>query len=734
VTGALLILKRRFESLIGLRDFPGFNLRTAMKKLCAVVMLFVFLKSVYGQNVIDPTKINIVRDTYGVPHIFAQTDAEVAYGLAWAHAEDDFSTIQKSFLACKSMLGQYNGRDGATIDYVVQLLRIRDLVYSRYETDISDDFKAVLQGYCDGFNSYAYTHQKEVLVKRGFPITPHDLVAYSVLQLAIGCGVDAALKKINNGTVATAFNQHEMEDAYGGSNAFAFNSRKTKDGSVYLAINTHHPLEGQVSWYEAHLSSQEGWNIVGALFPGAPVIFTGVNEHLAWTHTVNHPDRLDIYQLEVNPHNPLQYKVDNVWYTLEENTVKLKVKIPGINLHVKKKAYWSIYGPTMITDKGTFSIRTAGIMDIRGLEQWYRMNKSTHFSEFKKALEMEALPGYNLMYGDRYDTIYYLCNGKLPLRDPSFDWSKTLPGNTTKTLWTRTHPLKDLPQIMNPSSGYLYNTNHSPFNATAPEDNIHEQDYDPTMGYETLNNNRSERVMELMKQYDKIDFSDFKKIKYDVQLPEKLSFPVNIDTLFLLNQNENPEIGSLILALKRWDKKGTVDSKGAAVFAAVFYYVAGLYEKDESFASMSKAQCIEALRHVKNHFMNYFGRTDISLGEYQRLERGEWSVPLQGLPDVLAAMYSTPSENGRVKGTVGDCYIGLIRFTKQGPEIETVNCFGASNRKNSIHYDDQMELFQHQKAKKMSLDRQTVYAESETIYHPEIASRLLSAKLTRSRR
>src|SRR5690606_20883056 len=436
-----------------------------MKRLFAVAALYGMLLTTFAQGVyddennpnpsqeisgstVDPSQIDIVRDAFGVPHIFAKTDREVAYGLAWAHAEDDFATIQKALLASRSMLGQYAGKDGAIVDYVVQLLRIRELVAGRYESDISAEFKAVLEGYCAGINDYALGHPKEILVKKSFPAIPEDIIAYSVFQLAVGCGLEDAFKQINNGTLPMI----EWEPS--GSNAIAINSQKSADGAVYLTINTHHPLEGQVAWYEAHLSSEEGWNIVGSLFPAAPIILTGFNENLGWTHTVNHPDRLDIYQLQINPDNPLQYKVDDRWLVLEERTIKLKVKVSALNVVAKKKAYWSIYGPTVVTEKGACSLRIPGLFDIRGLGQVYRMNKAQNFSQFREALRMEAHPGYNIVYADRYDTIYYLSNGKIPRRTPGYDWKGIVPGNTMATLWSKFHPLENLPQVLNPSSGY----------------------------------------------------------------------------------------------------------------------------------------------------------------------------------------------------------------------------------------------------------------------------------------
>jgi acyl-homoserine-lactone acylase len=701
-----------------------------MKRFSVAIVLSFLVWEVFPQTTIDPSSVNIVRDQWGVPHIFGRTDAEVAYGLAWAHSEDDFETIQKTLLASKSMLGQYIGREGAMIDYVVHLLGIRDLVDRKYETDISDDFKAVLLGYCEGLNAFARTHPKEVLEKKSFPATPKDIIAYSILQLALGCGVETELKKIYHGTIPLAAWEPQ------GSNAFAFNSKKTQDGNVYLAINTHHPLEGQVSWYEAHLASGEGWNIVGALFPGSPVIFTGVNKNLGWTHTVNHPDKLDVYQLEMNPENALQYNVDGLWYTLEESTVKLKVKVPGFNLHVKKKTYQSIYGPTVITERGVFSLRTPALMDIRGLEQWYRMNKAENYSAFRRALKMEAHPAYNIVYADRYDTIYYISNGRMPFRDQAFDWKKTVPGNTVKTLWTQFHPIADLPQVLNPASGYVYNTNHSPFLATVSPDNVDLSHYDPTMGYETHHNNRSLRVLELLGELpDKISYNDFKKIKYDLQLPSTLAFPVKIDTLFLLSAKEHPQIADVINILKTWDRKAGIDSRGATVFSVIFYWLAEKYEADENFKVLSEEQSVAVCTYAQQYLLKFFGTTSVPLGNYQRLQRGDVSLPLAGMPDVLAAMYSTPLENGRVKGTVGECYISLIKFTADGPVIESVNAFGASNRRKSVHYDDQMKLFQAHKTKTMTLDEHEVFRNAKRLYHPEVLNKLpLTARLTRNRR
>ncbi|HQS24765.1 MAG: peptidase S45 [Sphingobacteriia bacterium 24-36-13] len=677
-------------------------------RIILVACLAVALKT---QAQINPAKIDIIRDKYGVPHIFGKTDPEVAYGLAWAHAEDDFTTIQQSLLAGKAMLAQYQGKKGASIDYIVHLLRIPELVEERYESDLAPDFKKLLEGYSAGLNAYAAKHPKEVLLKKIFPVTPKDMVQYSVLQLCVLSGADKALAAIFGGTVPLLENYKTQ-----GSNAFAFNSNKTTDGNVYLAINAHQPLEGPVAFYEAHLSSEEGWNILGANFPGAPSILHGVNEHLGWAHTVNDPDKLDVYQLEINPENKTQYKFDGKWETLEEKVAPLKVKIAGLKINIKKKAYWSKYGPTIITDRGTFSIRMPAQMDIRGLEQWYRFNKAKNFTEFKAALNMKAIPGYNIVYADKYDSIYYISNGRIPVRDKNYNWKTTLPGNTSATLWNQLHPIESLPQVLQPKSGFVYNTNHSPFHSTEGTENPKVTDI--TMGYETLENNRSKRFEEMLQPLNKVSYEDFKQIKFSRQFPSNFYFPYNIDTLFMLDETKYTDIADLISNLKTWDKIGNAESIGAGTFFMITHTVyddRALYIKQKT---ITEQQAVKIIRAAKNKMLTNFNRTNLQLGDIQKLVRGNVVLPLPGLPDVLAPMYSIPYKDGMYKGNQGDAYIELVRFTKDGPIIESVNVYGASARKESPHYTDQMDMYVKQQTKTMTLNKATVYQQAVKKYNP----------------
>jgi acyl-homoserine-lactone acylase len=685
-----------------------------MKKF--LLILLFFNSAVIAQ--INPANITIARDSFGVPHIFAPTDPEVAYGLAWAHAEDDFATLQLMILSGKAKMASALGKQGAQADYVVNLLRCRQLVEDQWNT-LSPDFIKLVDGYVQGLNDYAKSHPEAIKYKKAFPFNNKEYLTAGIFSLSIFCGVDRTLPKILGGKVGTipGFSSE-------GSNAFAFHPSKTTTAEAFLAINAHQPIEGPVAFYEAHLQSEQGWNMLGGLFPGACLIFHGTNENLGWAHTVNSPDIIDIYQLQMNPSNNNQYKFDGEWFELEVRKARMKIK--GIPIAVSKKVYWSKYGATVKTKNGVFSMRLPANMDCKALEEWYRMNKARNYTEFYKAVSMTSLPMFNIVYADRHDTIFYISNAKLPLRnpDPAYNWKGTLPGNTSATLWTKFKPVAELPQYTNPASGFLFNTNHSPFLATDEKSNLNAIRYDLKDGFETYNNNRSARVTELMKGVDKMDYEHFKKIKFDRQYPEQFVFPYGIDSLINLSIAEYPLLKEVITQLQHWDHRAVVNSKGAAVFLLAYEYISKKLNNSAS-RELTKAESVETYQYINDYMLTNFGTVDLTLGDIQKLARGKDARPGDGLPDILAAAYSKPYLNGTRNITTGDAYICFVRYPKTGlPIIESINTFGASQLPNSPHYKDQMTMFQNQQTKHMSLDKKEVLQYAEKIYHPILNKKL----------
>jgi len=677
------------------------------------IFYFLIVTSI-AHSQIKPNNIEIVRDQFGVPHIYAQTDAEVAYGLAWANAEDDFSTIQEAYLAGNAMLSNHIGLKGAAADFITQFIGSKSLIEDKIE-DISEEYMAVIEGYSQGLNAYARNNPDKILYKKLFPITPKKMLMYSQLQLFISNeGAYWAGRILNNDTQDDFLDQNLT-----GSNVIAMNSSKTVSGETFLAINTHQPLEGPTSWYEVHLNSEEGTNIIGTMYPGTPNILIGVNEHLGWSHTVNYPDKTDVFKLKMK--NKKKYIVDDEEYELEKLKAKITVKLLGIPIKINRKYYKSIYGPTLKNKSGYYSIRTPTLFNIKALEQWWKMGKSKNFSEFYNTLKMKQLPGFNIGYADKYDTIFYMSNGIIPKRAEGYNWKGIVPGDTKKTLWTEYHDIEDLPQVIQPDAGFIYNANHSPFKSTTAEENPKEEDYSQRMGYETYDNNRSTRLIELIESYDQVSYEDFKNIKYDNSFPSKFNYNfMDISIIETLKLEAESDSFELLDIIQKWDRKTDIDSQGGGVFGVLYYQLVWNYRDEilKNNKTVSIETLLSALKDVKGYLIDNFESIDITLGDFQKLVRGDKEIPIWGLPDVITAMSSRPYKDGKHKVTQGESYIGLVRFNENGPILESIISFGNSDNPDSDHYTDQMEKYSKFKTKKMTFDRDIIYKEAKKVYNP----------------
>jgi acyl-homoserine-lactone acylase len=692
-------------------------------RIIFLFVVFLLTGCVSQRQSVELSAIKIARDQYGVPHIMAKTDVEVAYGLAWAQCEDQFITMQELMAACKGMLGEIKGKDGLVADFGIKFMGLQEIVKAKYEQDVTGEFKTYLESFVAGVNAYAELHPKEVLLDALFPITGQDvIVGYLLGNLEVShAGQDLA--KILNGTILKDLNS----DVSKGSNAIAISKRITTDDKTYLAINAHQPLEGWYSWYEAHLISEEGLNILGGTFAGGICIFHGANENLAWAHTVNHADFSDVYQLEMNPENDNQYKFDGEWLDLTKKKYTSWLKVVGpIKFPISKTIYESKYGPTFKTEQGVFAWSFVVRRSIKGAEQWYRMNKASNFSEFKNALEMRGIGALNFVYADKEDNIYYLSNGSFPNRNPKYDWSGILPGNTSETLWANeTIPLDSLPQVLNPKSGWVFNTNNTPYTASDSISNFKETRLNKVMGYQSkgLENNRSNRFLELITEQDSLSYADFKRIKYDNQYPSKMMTPkaTNLEILMHLEADKYPDISNQIRQLTSWNRKSDLENTTAALFIVSWLEIDRIRTesgRNVRYGTVTEEDCVAGIRKAKKELLKKYGATKVPLKKVQRLIRGDVNLPMAGMPDVLAAMYSKEHTDGTYKAFAGESYIELVRFGENGVEIESVNPYGVSEKPSSAYYTAEMSMFANQKLKKMTLNKEEVLKSAVKIYSP----------------
>ncbi len=697
-----------------------------MKKISLAALVLFFYSAVFAQSS-RKYNVEIVRDSFGVPHIFGKTDADCAYGLVYAECEDDFTTVQWGQLLAKGMLGRHMGINGARIDYAVQLLRIKKIIDEKYETDLSPEFKKLLQAAADAGNRYAEQHPDEVLVKKAMPVGPKDFIAGYMLAMALMTGVDGALGQMVDGRVPPV----SFADKGRGSNAMAMNSKITADGKVYLDVNSHQPLDGPLSWYEAHIQSEEGTNMYGSTFHGGVTIFHGVNEFLGWAHTTNGFDAMDIFQLQPDPKKKNHYLMDGVSYPLEVNRAKLSVNLAKhpekhkFVLTIGKKIWWSKYGATVVNKQGMFALRLASNMTIKAPEQWYRMDKAKNFTEFRHALDIQGVINQNITYADRNDTIFFISNGAFPKRAEGYDWTTTVPGNTNKTLWTEFFPESSIPQVLNPECGYVFNANNTCFRSSCANSNPLCTPNIASMCHDTTMTNRGFRFEENIANYNKVSWDDFLKIKYDSRYPAHPVFFKKFDAFDImeLKEEDHPDIADALKIMKAWDKSGDLKNMSAALVYKVLYYVYNNTngEQEKQFATDKKAKFeffVKAIQQVKKDMLVDFGSLSIPLGDYQRHQRGDVDLPTDGGPDMWNAKYGDPYTKGRIRAHIGESFILLAKFEKTGPQFRTISPYGTSNKPGAKHYTDQMQMYVNHQTKEESLSKEWAYKHAERIYHP----------------
>ena len=306
------------------------------------------------------------------------------------------------------------------------------------------------------------------------------------------------------------------------------------------------------------------------------------------------------------------------------------------------------------------------------------------------------------------------------MRKPGYDWLGLLPGDTSAVVWDRFHPIGDIPQLLNPNSGYVFNTNNGPWNATGPADNLQKADWDSTLYNYPVENNRSLRVTELMSQIDRISWDEMLALKYDQKYPDSMYvyFLANLNSIFSLSPDSFPEIRAEIEQVKAWDKQNTVDNQQAALFIKTFDFLFEDAKETNRFAietTYPTTHYVDALKKAGKYMRKHFGSITVPLGEFQRHVRGDQDYPIGGAPDVIAAMTSKTWKNGRKRSYVGDSYIQLIRYKESGVEIRSVQPYGNSNIEGSPHFDDQSQLYLQQRTKEESLELDWVKALGEML-------------------
>ncbi len=687
----------------------------------------------------------IIRDEFGVPHIYGKTDADVGFGVAIAHAEDDFSTLQDVAAMSKGRYGAIAGEDGAAVDFVYHLLDARGTAERNFPA-MPADTRALFEAYASGLNQYARDHPEEVKLSNLFPISGVDVAAGFALRQPFFFGLNNVIQPLVAGDPlrrefgedipgfprdrlgnvietsapadpAVSYSPLGVEAALAGSNAWAVAPAQT-GGPTTLISNAHQPLRGQVAWYEFSVESEEGWHFTGANFPGSPFPFLGHNRHLGWTNTVNRPDMVDVYKLEMNEAGD-QYRLDGEWRDLDEKTVTLPVKMGPVVLPIRRTIYRSAHGPVIKNDNGFYAFRYGGIGKLDQLDAYYRLNKAVDLTEWQTQMARMAIPSTNFIYADKEGNIAYVYNAAIPDRpeDLNVNWRGILPGNRSDLIWEGSVEYAEIPKLINPASGWLYNANNEPFTAAGAGSDLSPEDFSPVLGIERKQTNRSRRAYKLLSEATLLDRANLERIKYDMVYERESYVDQMFDALEAMDADGKlAEARDLLLS---WDF--TADNKGAADALALLMIRDFMSVEYNNIAR--KPDVEEYLLNSADHLISHFGRLDPPMSDLLRLRQGDVDLPLDGGSDTLRASTTwTVDDDGRLSLVHGDSFIQWVEWPADGGRVSSrsIQPFGsATTRPDSPHYTNQMQLYVNHQLKPVHFWREDVIANASRRYTVE---------------
>ena len=685
-----------------------------------------------GAEVDPPDEVytaEIIRSEFGVPHIYGKRDRDVAYGVAIAHSEDDFSTLQDVIAMARGRYGAIAGQEGAAVDYVYHLLDARGTAERRYP-ELPADTRALFEGYAAGLNDYAEQNPDEIKLGNLFPVAGMDVAAGFALRQPFFFGLNGVIEPLVAGddlrpefgpdipgfprgstdqpteesADKVAYSPFGPDGAHNGSNAFAVTPEKS-GGPTTLISNSHQPWRGGVAWYELVVESEEGWHYAGANFPGSPFPFLGHNEDLGWTNTVNTPDMVDVYQLELDE-TGTRYRFAGEWRDLESRTVTLPVRLGPIVLPIQREVFRSVHGPVIKNENGAFAFRYGGIDNLGQLDAYYRLNKARTLAEWESILARMDIPSTNFIYADREGNIAYVYNAALPDRRPGPNWRGILAGDDPELLWDGPVDYEKLPRLVNPASGWLYNANNAPFTAAGPGSDLSPGDFAPELGVELKQTNRSRRAWKLLSEADVLDRANLERIKYDTGYAREDYVARLWDDLEGLDLSDDPALAHARALLMQWDF--TADNVGRADALALLMireFMSSSYQ-NKPWPDV-RAELEKAVTHLTTHF----GRIDPPMGEVLRLRQGEVDLPLDGGSDTLrASTLWNVEEDGRLSVKHGDSFIQWVEW-EPGKRVRSrsIQPYGAATtRPASPHYADQSTLFVQHRLKPVHFWREDV--------------------------
>lgn len=689
-------------------------------------------------------QVTIIRDDFGVPHIYGKTDADAVFGLMYAQAEDDFNRVERNYIWAIGKLAEVDGEEALYSDLRARLFMSKEEAIANYENSPAW-LKELCDAWADGLNYYLATHPEvePALITKFEPwMTMYfsegsiggdiERVSTRRIQAFYEDKASLSLNEFGNGLTVT-----DPYEEPKGSNGIAISGELTESGDAMLLINPH------TSFYfrgEVHAVSEEGLNAYGAVTWGQFFIYQGFNEKTGWMHTSTYTDVIDEFKETIEERDEkLMYKYGEEWREVETDSVTLKYK-DGEELKEKTfPTYRTHHGPIthMIDDQW---VATAMMWEpVKALEQSYTRTKKANHAEFNEMMDIKTNSSNNTVFADAEGNIAYYHGNFIPIRDTQFDYTQPVDGSNPATDWQGLHPVDEAITLLNPGNGWIQNSNSTPFTAAA-EFSPKKEDY-PNYMSRIPENFRGIHSRRLLPEAENLTLDGLIELAYDPQVPAFEELIPGVVSAYDRSSNKYGVPKEAIEVLRDWDIKTGAESVAMTIahFYGMNYMRNGdapdglnFMERFSYYGTKSPLkERLEILKATLDQLDEDFGSWNIAWGEVNRFQRldgqiephfddSQPSLPVglaSGRWGALASYGARTYDTKKIYGTSGNSFVAVVEFGDT-VKAKSILAGGQSGDPDSPHFYDQAQPYIDVEFKDVAYYREDVEARAEETYTP----------------
>jgi acyl-homoserine lactone acylase PvdQ len=720
-----------------------------LRDFATIVCVAAAFRTVAAQDVARWEKqaqgITIVRDDWGIAHVHGKTDADAVFGMIYAQAEDDFNRVETNYLNAMGRLAEAEGPSAIYQDLRIKLFIDPDSMKAKYTTS-PDWLKTLMNAWADGLNFYLYKH----------PAVKPRVIAHFEPWMALTFSdgsIGPDYERVNLRGLEAFYGKPAMRPTDGRLSEPALDSDvgeyKEPTGSNGIAIapsNTaaHHALlwiNPHTSFFfrsELQMTSDEGLNAYGAVTWGQFFIYQGFNDRTGWMHTSTGADCLDEYlETVIQKGDNFYYKYGNDERPMIVSTITVPYKTDGGMATKQFTIYRTHHGPVTHELNGKWVTMRLMQEPVKALTQSYSRIKTKSYKEFAQTMELHTNSSNNTIYADADGNIAYFHANFIPRRDPRFDWTKPVDGSDTTTEWHGLLSVDETPKLLNPASGWLYNSNNWPWSAAGPSSPKRE-DFPKYVETGTAESPRGKHALIVLP--NKKDFTPQSLIDaaYDSYLP---SFAESIPALIAgydSTPDSNPlkaKVAEQITVLRNWDYRWGVNSIPTSL--AVFWATGaggsgGGGRRGGGGATASAADRLQALANASDKLTADFGTWKTPWGEINRFQRltGDIVQPFNDAGSSIPVGF-TSSQFGSLAsfgaraypgtkkwyGTSGNSFIAVVEFG-DSVRARAVSAGGESGDPSSKHFNDQATRYSKGDLRAVYFYPGQLKGHTEREYHP----------------